>query len=260
MTELLTFSQLTGWIGHYLWPFFRISSLFITMPMLNSRVVSIRIRLILSLAITLIIAPLLPAAPAVEPISGAALLTTLQQLAIGFAMGLILQIYFAIFTLAGQMISMQMGLGMSIMMDPVNGVQIPIISQLFQLISFLMFLAVDGHLVAISVLVESFSVLPIAPFQLSQLALNQIPLLGGWMFSSALVMMIPAMVSLLVVSFTFGMMNRSAPQFNIFSLGFPLTMLGGLIILMLVSSQFSGIFIDLTRVGLDALRDVFFSV
>ena len=256
MTEFLTFSQLTGWIGQYLWPFFRIGALFMAMPMLSSRVVTPRIRLVLAMAITIIVAPLLSSVPTVEPLSAAALLITLQQLAIGFSMALILQIYFAIFTSAGQMISMQMGLGMSIMMDPINGVQIPVLSQVFQLLSFLMFLAVDGHLVVISVLTESFFVLPVAPFQLSQIELDSVPDLGGWLFASALLMVIPAMISLLAVSFTFGVMNRSAPQFNIFTLGFPLTMLGGLVILMLVSSQFSGIFVEFTRAGLNALRDL----
>ncbi|MGB1270824.1 MAG: flagellar biosynthetic protein FliR [Endozoicomonas sp.] len=249
-----TFSELTGWIGQYLWPLFRIAALFMTMPMISSQVVAPRIRLLLAIAITLVIAPLLPAAPSVEPISTTALLITLQQLAIGFAMGLVLQIYFAIFTSAGQFISMQMGLGMSVMVDPINGVQIPVISQVFQLLSFLMFLAVDGHLVVISVLSDSFTTLPIAPFELSQLDLGYLPKLGSWLFASGLLMVIPAIISLLIVSFTFGVMNRSAPQFNIFSLGFPLTMLGGLVILMLISTQFSSIFVNMTEAGLNHLR------
>ena len=257
MAEFISFSQLTSLIGQYLWPLFRTGALFMVMPLYSSRVVPARVRLLLAMAITIIIAPLLPPAPHVEPLSGIAILTTLQQLAVGFAMGLILQIYFAIFTSAGQMISMQMGLGMSVMMDPINGVQIPVLSQVFQLLSFLMFLAVDGHLVVIVVLIDSFSILPVSSFQLSQLAIADIPKLGGWLFASALLMIIPAMISLLAVSFTFGVMNRSAPQFNIFTLGFPLTMLGGLVILMLVSSQLSGIFIDFTQVGLSNLRDLF---
>ncbi|WP_163372240.1 flagellar biosynthetic protein FliR [Endozoicomonas acroporae] len=251
-----TFSELTGWLGQYLWPLFRVAALLMTMPMVSSQVVAPRIRLLMALAISFLIAPLLPAVPAVEPISGAALLITLQQLAIGLAMGLILQIYFAIFTSAGELVSMQMGLGMSVMIDPINGVQIPIISQLFQLLSFLMFLALDGHLVAITIIIESFTILPVAPLDLSRIVLEQLPGLVSWMFASALLMVVPAIISLLIVSFTFGVMNRSAPQFNIFSLGFPLTMLGGLIILMLVSSQFSGIFVRFTEAGLEALSSL----
>ena len=248
-----TFSELAGWLGQYLWPLFRVAALLMTMPMVSSQVVAPKVRLLMALAITFLISPLLPSVPAVEPMSAAALLVTLQQLAIGAAMGMVLQIYFAIFTSAGEIVSMQMGLGMSVMIDPINGVQIPVISQLFQLLSFLMFLAVDGHLVAITVVIESFSVLPIAPLDLSRIILEQLPGLVSWMLVSALLMVIPAIISLLIVSFTFGVMNRSAPQFNIFSLGFPLTMLGGLIILMLVSSEFPGLFIQFTQEGLEAL-------
>ncbi|MGB0359941.1 MAG: flagellar biosynthetic protein FliR [Endozoicomonas sp.] len=249
----LTFSELTGWLGQYLWPLFRIAALLMTMPLFSSGIVASRVRLLMALAISFLVAPLLPSVPAVEPLSVAALMITLQQFMIGFSMGLVLQIYFAIFTSAGEIVSMQMGLGMSVMVDPINGIQIPIISQLFQLLSFLMFLAVDGHLVAISVMIESFTAIPIEPFSLSSIAIEEIPVLVSWIFASALLMVVPAIISLLIVSFTFGIMNRAAPQFNIFSLGFPLTMLGGLVILMLVSSQFSSAFLTFTQEGLGTM-------
>lgn len=252
----LSFAELTGLMGQYLWPFFRVGSLFMAMPLLNSQVVAPRIRLILALAVTVGIAPLLPVVPAVEPISGEALLITAQQLAIGLAMGLILQIYFAIFTSAGQIISMQMGLGMAVMVDPLNGTQIPVLSQVFQLISFLMFLALDGHLVVISIVIDSFSTIPVGAFDIAQLDFESLVHQVGWMFASALIMVLPAIISLLIVSFTFGVMNRSAPSFNIFSLGFPLTMLAGLGILMLLTSSLPGVFIRFTSAALDLLREL----
>ncbi|WP_448218135.1 flagellar biosynthetic protein FliR [Endozoicomonas sp. 2B-B] len=251
-----TFSELVGWIGQYLWPFFRIGALFLAMPIISSQVVAPRIRVILAMAITIIVAPMLPAVPAVEPLSGEALLITAQQLAVGLLMAMVLQIYFAIFTSAGQMLSLQMGLGMAVMFDPMNGAQIPVISQVFQLLSFLMFLAFDGHLVVISIVVESFNTIPIAPFSIRQLDIDRLPAMGGWMFASALLMVLPAIVALLIVTFTFGVMNRSAPQFNIFSLGFPLTMLAGIFILMLISSTLNGVFTRFTRTVLDILRSL----
>ncbi|WP_257275748.1 flagellar biosynthetic protein FliR [Endozoicomonas sp. SESOKO4] len=251
-----TFSEVVGLIGQYLWPFFRIGALFLAMPIISSQVVAPRIRVILAMGITIIVAPMLPAVPAVEPLSGAALLITAQQLAVGLLMAMVLQIYFAIFTSAGQMLSLQMGLGMAVMFDPMNGAQIPVISQVFQLLSFLMFLAVDGHLVVISIVVESFNTIPIAPFSVSQLDIHQMPAMGGWMFASALLMVLPAIVALLIVTFTFGVMNRSAPQFNIFSLGFPLTMLAGIFILMLISSTLNGVFTRLTQTVLAILRSL----
>lgn len=252
----LSFAELTGLLGQYLWPFFRIGSLFMVMPLLSSQVIATRIRLILALAVTAGIAPLLPVVPAVDPFSGTALLITLQQLAVGVAMGLMLQIYFAIFTSAGQFISMQMGLGMAVMVDPLNGTQIPVLSQVFQLISFLMFLALDGHLVVISIVTDSFSTIPIGAFHISQLDFESLTHQVGWMFASALIMVLPAIISLLIVSFTFGVMNRSAPSFNIFSLGFPLTMVAGLGILVLITSSLPGIFIRFTSTALNLLREL----
>ena len=250
----LSFTELTGLMGQYLWPFFRIGTLFMAMPLLSSQVVAPRVRLILAMAVTIAVAPLLPVVPQVDPLSSSALLITTQQIAIGLTMALMLQIYFAIFTSAGQFISMQMGLGMAVMVDPLNGTQIPVLSQLFQLISFLMFLALDGHLVVISIVTDSFLSIPIAPFNISQLDFQNLTHQVGWMFASALIMILPAIISLLIVSFTFGVMNRSAPSFNIFSLGFPLTMVAGLGILMLLITSLPGIFIRFTSTALDLLR------
>ncbi|CAM3445057.1 flagellar biosynthetic protein FliR [Parendozoicomonas haliclonae] len=249
----LSTAQLTGWMGQLLWPLFRVAGLLLTMPIIGSAMVPAQIRLVLALVITLIIVPLLPAMPAVEPLSTESLRITLQQILIGGMGGLLLHIYFAIFAMAGQMVSLQMGLGMAMMYDPVNGVSIPIIAQIYQVMATLMFLAIDGHLVVINILVSSFTAIPVGMVTADTLDLNTLTLQVGWALGAALLIALPAITTMLLVNIAFGVMNRAAPQLNVFSLGFPMSMMAGLIVLAVSISGMPGLFTSITEQALALL-------
>lgn len=231
-------TELTAWIGRYLWPFFRVGAFFMAMPIIGTQLVPMRIRLGLTLVVTLVAVPMLPVMPRIDPLSIQAYLLIGQQLLIGLSMAFILQMLFQIFVLVGQMIAMQMGLGFASMVDPTNGVSVAILSQFYLMLAMMLFLAMNGHLVVIEVMVESFTTMPVAltgfDFGLFNLLVNW----ALWMFASALVMAMPAITALLIVNFAFGIMNRAAPQFNIFSLGFPFSMIFGLLIVFISLSGF----------------------
>ncbi|WP_263080856.1 flagellar biosynthetic protein FliR [Endozoicomonas sp. Mp262] len=250
----VTTAEITAWIGQFLWPFFRISSLFMFMPLIGAAAVSPRVRLVLALAIAFLMAPLVPDVPAVEPFSAQALMITLHELAVGFSGALLLHIFMAIFTSAGQVVSTQMGLAMAEMVDPVNGISIPIIGQFYQLASFLLFLAINGHLVVIDLLLASFDFMPVGGVTKLDDMLVELGKLGSWVFSGALLVSLPAVTAMLVVNLTFGVMNRAAPQLNLFSLGFPMAMLCGLLGLMLSFIGASSLFIELTDEVLQLLN------
>jgi len=148
----------------------------------------------------------------------------------------------------GQVIAMQMGLGFSLMIDPQNGSQAPVLSQFYLLMVILVYLALNGHLVLIEVLVDSFRIMPIGPEGLSADSYWQLAKWGGLIFSGGVGMAIPAIASLLVVNIAFGVMTRAAPQLNIFAIGFPITMLLGFAVIMVglpsVVPQTTGMFND----------------
>lgn len=230
---VITSAELTSWVGSYMWPLFRVAAMLAVIPVIGNRMLSIRIRLIAALAITMVIAPLLPSSPAVEPLSATGLLVTVQQVLIGTAMGFILSMIFAAFVHGGQIIAMQMGLGFASMVDPANGVQVPVISQFYIITVTLLFLAVNAHLMVVQVLVDSFRILPVAPIGMTQEGLQQVAAWAGHMFSSAVLIALPAVACLLIVNLAFGVIVRAAPQLNIFAVGFPVTMLLGFIVILL---------------------------
>ena len=252
----LSSAQLTAWTGQFLWPLFRVAGLMMTMPIIGSPMVPAQIRLLLALAITLLIAPLLPAMPEVDPLSAESLRITLQQIMIGGMGGLLLHVYFSVFTMAGQMVSLQMGLGMAMMFDPVNGVSIPIIAQIYQVMATLMFLAVDGHLIVFNVLAASFTAVPIGPVTTTTIDLHTLITQVSWALGAAMLIALPAITTMLLVNIAFGVMNRAAPQLNVFSLGFPMSMMAGLIVLAVSISGLPGLFTDITDHTLSALTDM----
>jgi flagellar biosynthetic protein FliR len=243
-----TSAQLTAWVGAFLWPLFRIGAMMMVAPVYGSRLVPVRIRLGIALALAILVAPLLPAVPAVEVFSFEALFIIAQQILIGVAMGFALQIVISAVITGGQVIAMQMGLGFSVMVDPQNGAQTPVLSQFYVIMVVLVFLALNGHLVMIEVLLDSFRTLPISSNGLVAADLWQLVSWGSMVFSGAVGMAIPAIASLLIVNFAFGIMTRAAPQLNIFAIGFPIIMMLGFAVVIItlpsVLPRSSGMFTD----------------
>ncbi len=226
--------ELTSWLATLLWPFMRIGAMFAAAPIFAARSVPVRIRVLLAFFISWMLVPVLPEPPAVDLISGEALIISISQVVIGLAMGFILQMVFAAFIIAGQSIAMSMGLGFASIIDPQNGMQVPVISQIFLIMATLVFLALNGHLIFIEVLVKSFQNLPIGPFALSTEDLWKLVTWGSDMFAGGVLIALPAVAALLLVNLAFGVTSRAAPQLNIFAVGFPVMIMVGIVFLILI--------------------------
>ena len=231
-------ADLISWLVQFILPFFRIAAFLMVVPVFGNQLVAVRVRLLLALSAAVLIFPLLPTLPVIDPLSLAMLFLIVEQLVIGAVLGFLVQLFFHIFVLAGQMIAMQMGLGFASMVDPTNGVSVAVVSQFYVLLVTLLFLSFNGHLVVFEVMIEGFTLLPIGGGSFHQSAIYTLAAAGGWMFSSALLLALPAVTAILIVNFAFGVMTRAAPQLNIFSLGFPFTLLFGIFILWVALAGF----------------------
>ena len=233
-----TFAQATAFVGALLWPMMRIGAMLIAMPVLGTRLVPTRVKIILTLVLSVLVLPLLPPVPEVEALSIAGLMVSVQQILIGLSMGFTLQLVFGALMIAGESIAMSMGLGFASMVDPTNGVNVPVVSQLFVIIGTLLFLALGGHLTLIQLVVSSFQSLPISTAGVGRDSFEALFSFGSQMFIGALWVAIPALITMLVVMLSMGVMTRAAPQLNIFSVGFPVSMFLGFIVIMLIIPGF----------------------
>jgi flagellar biosynthetic protein FliR len=214
-----------------LWPFLRIGALFVSAPIFGARAVPVRIRIVLALLITMIIVPLLPPAPAADPFTPAGVVIGVQQVLIGLAMGFALQIVFGACVLAGQAAAGGMGLGFAALLDPQNGVSSTVLGAFYTILATLFFVAGNGHLALIEAVIGSFQTLPIAADGLSRAGLWQLVALGSTLFASGLALALPAMAALLLTNLAFGVMTRAAPSLNPFAVGFPVSLMTGLVVL-----------------------------
>jgi flagellar biosynthetic protein FliR len=227
-------AEASAFVASLLWPFMRISAMALAMPITGTRLMPVRIRVAVAFLLSVMVLPLLPPVPAVDPLSVEGLTISIQQVLIGFAMGFVLQLVMAALTVAGEAIAMAMGLGFASMVDPANGVNVPVLSQFFLILGTLLFLALGGHLMIIQLVLSSFQTLPIGVNGLERDAFWLVVTFSSQIFIGALWIALPALVSILMITLAMGIMTRAAPQLNIFSVGFPVTMLMGFIILMLV--------------------------
>lgn len=228
-----TGTELTGWLASLLWPFMRVGAMFAAVPVFSARSVPVRVRVLLAFIIAWILVPVIPKPPVIDLISAEALLISVYQVLIGVAMGFILQMVFTAFVIAGQSIAMAMGLGFASIVDPQNGVQVPVVSQAFLIMVTLVFLALNGHLLLIEVLAESFQRLPVGPLVISQDGLWQLVSWGSNMFVGGMLVALPAVAALLLVNLAFGVTSRAAPQLNIFAVGFPVMIMVGMAFIIL---------------------------
>ena len=250
----ITTGEIAAYVGGFLWPFMRIGAMLMVAPIFGARSITPdRLRIGMALAFTWVIYPFLPPAPAVEPLSAAGLAIIANELLLGIAMGFVLQMVFSALVLGGQSISMTMGLGFALFIDP-NGVQLPVVSQLYTILGTLLFLALNGHLVAVQVLLESFHALPVGGLGLSFDSMMQLVLWGARMFVGGLLIALPAVVTITLINIGFGVMTRAAPQINIFAVLFPTTMAVGYIIIFLTLPSLLPRFTELVMDGFDLMQ------
>ena len=231
----ITTAQWYAWIAAFMFPFLRIFGLILAEPLLGNRVVPVAAKVGLALFVTLMLAPLLPLMPSVEPASAAGVLIGAQQLLIGLSMGFCIRIALTAAETAGQLAGLQMGLGFAVFFDPQSQAQTAVVGQFLGLFAILVFLSLNGHYVVLSALVESFRALPISSEPVSALGLRAVVEWGGAIFSAGLLISLPVVAALLIANIAVGIMTRAAPQLNIFAVGFPVTLTTGFVALYLAT-------------------------
>ena len=229
-----TSSDISLWVTEYFWPFIRIAAFVGTAPIFGTRNVPARVKIIIAVSLTIMVVPLLQGTRIdVDPLSLAGIAVTAQQVLIGMLFGIIVSMIFSALIIGGQSIAQLMGLGFASMMDPQNGVAVPVVGQFYTVLATIVFLILNGHLILVDILAGSFNTMPIGSYNFLPEKLWETVIWSKWMFIGAVVIALPAMTALLLVNIAFGVMTRASPQLNIFAVGFPITILLGFIAMFL---------------------------
>lgn len=229
--------QLYMWMNSFLWPFFRILALMGTAPVLGDSAIPVRAKVGFAALVAIAIAPALGPMPQVPTASFAGLWISLQQVLIGMAMGLVMRIVFAAVQTAGEFIGLQMGLAFASFFDPATGANTAVLSRIMNVVATLLFLALNGHLMMLAGIMRSFDVLPI---RVGGLDPNGWGVLFEWsseVMVSGMLLALPLIIVLLTINLSLGILNRTAQQLSVFAVGFPISLMTGLLLLAVVLPQ-----------------------
>ncbi|WP_300751524.1 flagellar biosynthetic protein FliR [Janthinobacterium sp.] len=253
---MLTLSsiELNTWIAALLWPLSRILGLLAAAPLFGNAAVPISVKVSLGALLAMIIAPTVPALPATDPMSLAGLLILTQEMLVGLAMGFTVRIVFSSIEMAGEISSLTMGLGFASFFDPQTKGRSSAISQFLVMLATLMFLTINGHLILLAALAESFVSLPISASPISGGGFQQLALWGGEIFRTGLQIALPVVAALLLTNVALGILTRAAPQLNIFGIGFPVTLGVGLLAISMVLPYLSTPFQNMFMRGIESVR------
>lgn len=222
-------AQLMDWLSPILWPFLRILAVFTSAPVFSSRAFPMRARIALAFFIALAAQATLADQPRISVNSPEAFGTVVQQVGIGLAIGFTARLVVAVLELAGQLVGFQMGLGFAAFFDPATSAQSSAMGRFYGNMAVLMFVALNGHLMLVMAVTNSFAAFPVDQNFLQALRTLQLYSLGTELFASAFWIALPVVAMLLFANLALGIISRVAPQMNIYAIGFPVTLGVGLV-------------------------------
>ena len=233
----------------------RIGAFAIAAPFFGSRLIALPTRIIFACGMAVFVMGRISAPPVAELTSLALVPIIAQELAIGLVAGLVLNIFFGAVSIAGEKIASSGGLSFAAQVDPSSGGQTPVVAQIFSLFLTAVFLSLNGHLVALGLMVESYRMMPVGAGVFYDGLISAGETAAGEMFSTAARLMLPIVTVLFLVNVTIGLITRSAPTLNLFSFGFPITLMTVFVLLFLASGPIGFAFQDVATHSLDLLGE-----
>ena len=225
----LSEAQLAAWVSPIFWPFIRVLAVFTAAPVFSSKMFPVRARIALAFLVALACQASLPVAEVVGFNDPRALGVLMQQVVVGLCIGFAVRLVFAAVELAGEVVGFQMGLNFASFFDPSMNNQSSAVAIFFSQITSLLFVVMNGHVMVLMAVNRSFAAVPIEQNFMQSLARMQMHKLGSEVFASALWIAMPMIGMLMFTNLALGVISRVAPQLNIFAIGFPITLVVGLV-------------------------------
>ncbi len=225
----ITEAQLAAWMSPIFWPFLRVLALFTAAPVFSSRTIPVRAKIALAFFVALAAQASFPQMPVIGFDDPQVLTVIFQQIAVGLAVGFAVRVVFSAVELAGEVVGFQMGLNFAAFFDPTIGAQSSAVARFFGQMASLLFLAMNGHILVLLAIIHSFKAFPVDGGFLDSLQQMKLHSLGVDLFASALWIALPMVGMLMFANLALGIVSRVAPQINIFAVGFPITLVVGLI-------------------------------
>ena len=229
---------LMGFIAEVIWTSLRVGALFMVAPIFGTRSLPGRVRLVLVLALSTVIAPLIET-PALSSWNAFTVVSVVTEMAIGMAIGFTLRVAFEAAALAGELVAQGMALAFAQITDPLRGgATSGVVGMWFYIAFALLFLAFDGHLAMIRLIVDSYGQVPIGGS-----IPDPVKLVGGAPRFLAIALLtgvqvaLPLMMAMVVVNLAFGVLGRAAPALNPIAVGLPAALTTGMLLMGVIITE-----------------------
>ena len=232
----------------------RVGAAFVAAPVFSAVSVPLQVRVALAGAIGVLALNTAPITPPAEIFTATTLLAVIAEMLVGLALGFVLQIAFAAPLIASEIIGISMGIGFATAINPQSGQATPALGQFMSVLLTLLFLALDGHLVLVDLIVRSYTLLPPGQAWLGPDALRDIAMFGGYAFMAGVLLALPVGFLLLCLNIVVGMLSRSAPSLNLFAVGLPASLAVGVVALFLAMPAMGEYMQVIVREALDAAQ------
>jgi flagellar biosynthetic protein FliR len=248
----LSVTDISSFVSRMWWPVLRIGGFVLAAPTTSEAVVPRTVKVVLTLALTFLLAPLVEVPSGLSIFSGQGLMSAVLEVLIGISIGMVVQVAFEALVFAGQSVSLTMGIGFATLVDPQRGAQTPVLGQLFMIFGTLIYLGLNGHLMLIGALADSFKGMPIGMERIDADFLLMVVLWGARVFDTGLLIAMPAVIALVIVNLALGVVTRAAPQLNLFGVGFTITLMAGFFVLIVGLDGLMSSIVKLIESGLNA--------
>ena len=236
-------------------PLTRILGFIAIAPFFSSQAFPMPVKVAFGVLLTLIVMPIIPQIPRVDILSLRGAFIVAEQVVLGLAMGLVAQIIFTAVEMAGEISSLMMGFGFASFYDPQSHASTPVIGSMMNVLAMMVFLSIDGHLLLISGLVQSFQSFPIG-FDTHGIDFLGIATWGGKIFSIGLQLALPMIATLLIINLALGVLTRAAPELNFFGIGFPITICAGFLVFALMMPSMAPSYRYFLEQGIEASQHI----
>lgn len=236
----------------------RVGAAFIAAPVFSAVAVPVQVRIILAAAIAVLAMNSGAIVPPEQIFSLTTFLAIAQEALVGLALGFIVQIAFAAPLIASEAIGGSMGIGFATAVDPANGTSTPALGNFLSIVMTLLFLALNGHLILVDLVVRSYDTLPPGDAWLGAARFRNIAMFGGYAFSAGLLLALPVGFVLLCLNLIVGMLSRSAPALNLFAVGLPASLVTGIVALAIAFPAMGDYMVVIVREALQAAENLVF--
>ena len=234
----------------------RIGAALLAAPFFGAAGVPVQVRVIVTGAVAALVCNWTPVAAPAALFSLPGMLAVAAEVLVGLALGFVLQISFAAPVIAAEVVGAGMGMSIASAADPNTGAHSPALGQYYGIVLTLVFLGLGGHLVFLDLVVKSYTAFPPGNAWPGTQRLGLVASFAGQMFAAAVAIALPVTLVLLLVQLAAGMLSRSAPSLNLFSLGLPAGVVAGLAALIVSAPMTGDLMADLTAAALEQAGSV----